>query len=225
MNNKELKYQRTKEWRKRNPEKLKEYSRLYREKNKERIAIRSKEYSQKNKERLKILSRKYSERRKKWKKDNADKIRVQNSEYRKKNREKRNEYNRLWRLKNLDSSRKWHNEWQRNRRKNSVQIRLALNISTSISHALRGKKNRVDWEKLVGYTVTDLMKHLEVLFDKNMNWENYGSYWHVDHRKPKSWFKYETYTDSEFKKCWSLSNLQPLEKMLNFSKRNLYESK
>jgi hypothetical protein len=46
------------------------------------------------------------------------------------------------------------------------------------------KKGR-KWEHLVGYTVEDLMAHLESLFVGGMNWENMGD-WHIDHKVPKS---------------------------------------
>lgn len=55
-----------------------------------------------------------------------------------------------------------------------------------------------------------------------MNWDNYGSYWHIDHIKPISLFKYETAEDPEFKKCWALDNLQPLEKIANLKKGNKF---
>jgi hypothetical protein len=76
------------------------------------------------------------------------------------------------------------------------------------------------WESLVSYNLNDLVKHLEKQFDDKMNWENYGSYWHIDHIKPKSLFKYVYPEDEDFKKCWSLENLQPLEKIANMRKKN-----
>jgi hypothetical protein len=51
-----------------------------------------------------------------------------------------------------------------------------------------------------------------------MNWENYGSYWHLDHVTPLSWFK-----EDELNKAWTLSNLQPLKAILNYSKGNRYK--
>ena len=48
-----------------------------------------------------------------------------------------------------------------------------------------------------------------------MNWDNYGKYWHLDHIKPASWFKYSSHTDKDFLQCWSLNNLQPLKAMDN----------
>ena len=56
-----------------------------------------------------------------------------------------------------------------------------------------------------------------------MNWDNHGTYWHIDHIKPKSWFKYDSAEHPEFKQCWSLENLQPLEAEKNLAKSNKYE--
>ncbi len=53
-----------------------------------------------------------------------------------------------------------------------------------------------------------------------MSWENYGSYWWLDHIKPRSSFNYESPDDKELKECWALENLQPLEKIANIRKGN-----
>ena len=89
--------------------------------------------------------------------------------------------------------------------------------------ALKGKKAGRKWEDLAGYTIEDLIKHLENQFDNKINWSNYGFYWHIDHIKPKSLFSFKTPKDSEFQKCWALNNLQPLEKIANIRKYNHYE--
>lgn len=74
------------------------------------------------------------------------------------------------------------------------------------------------WESLVGYTVTDLMTHLEKQFRFGMTWENYGKWWHIDHIIPLSRLNYTSYLDPEFKQAWALSNLQPLWKIDNLRK-------
>jgi len=67
------------------------------------------------------------------------------------------------------------------------------------------------------------MNHLQKHFKKGMSWENYGQ-WHIDHRIPESWFKITCYTDSSFKDCWALSNLQPLWAKENLTKNNRYKN-
>jgi len=64
-----------------------------------------------------------------------------------------------------------------------------------IYQSLRGIKAGRRWESLVGYVLKDLMEHLESQFDDKMNWDNYGTYWHVDHIRPRSLFKYTSPDD------------------------------
>jgi len=116
--------------------------------------------------------------------------------------------------------RKCINMYLKQLRKENPKYHLDCNIGMLVYHSLRDKKAGRRWETLVDYTLKDLMKHLESLFDENMTWENYGSYWHIDHIKPRSFFKYTSSDDQEFKKCWALENLQPLEKTANFRKNN-----
>lgn len=104
------------------------------------------------------------------------------------------------------------------RRKNDPKYRINQNIANFIGLSLRGKKAGRKWESLVGYTLKDLMEHLENKFDEKMSWENCGSYWHIDHIKPRSLFKFTSSDEIEFKKCWALENLQPLERIANLKK-------
>ena len=54
-----------------------------------------------------------------------------------------------------------------------------------------------------------------------MNWDNYGE-WHIDHIKPISSFIFESSEDEEFKRCWSLDNLQPMWGIENIKKGNKF---
>lgn len=82
--------------------------------------------------------------------------------------------------------------------------------------ALHKKKNSTF--DILGYTVDDLKTHLERLFQPGMSWDNYGNEWHIDHIKPDVLFKYSEISSDEFKKCWSLDNLQPLWAKDNIAK-------
>lgn len=75
---------------------------------------------------------------------------------------------------------------------------------------------------LLGYSPEVLIKHLESKFQVGMAWNNYGPIWHIDHMIPDSWFNYCSTEDEQFKKSWSLDNLQPLWKKENHSKGNRY---
>jgi hypothetical protein len=90
-------------------------------------------------------------------------------------------------------------------------------MKASIQMALRGGKAGRSWEALVGYTLDDLVRHLERQFVKGMNWENIGR-WEIDHVRPRSMFSYETAEDPTFKECWDILNLRPLWAHLNREK-------
>ena len=101
--------------------------------------------------------------------------------------------------------------------------RLNHNLNTLVWVTLKGGRHRQRWEKYVGYTIEELITHLEKQFTDKMNWDNYGSYWEVDHIKPKSLFKFASIVEEEFKKCWALDNLQPLKAYDNWKKHTTYK--
>ena len=80
----------------------------------------------------------------------------------------------------------------------------------------RGKGGRA-WKSMVGYSIEELMRHLERQFTKGMSWENMGG-WHIDHILPKSGFSFSSPEDSDFKACYALSNLRPLWSLDNIRK-------
>lgn len=112
-----------------------------------------------------------------------------------------------------ENSKKWHKVVA-----NNPKLKLNQNMSSGIYKALKEIKASRHWENLVGYTLEELKEHLEKQFDENMNWDNYGTYWEVDHIVPKNQFKYVSTEDKDFKICWSLMNLRPLSKQENVSR-------
>lgn len=98
---------------------------------------------------------------------------------------------------------------ERERRLNDPKFVIDDRMSVNIRLSLRGNKAGRKWEDLVGYTLSDLMIHLEKQFVKGMGWANIGE-WHIDHITPKSSFKYSDVADQAFAACWALANLRPL---------------
>ena len=156
-----------------------------------------KRYRDKNKEKL-------NEYHKKWSKTNRKELREYHSKWREENREHVNEKTRLWYL---------------NRRRTDPEFKLKCNTRTAIYTCLK-EANVVKYRstfKLLGYSIEELMNHLEEQFTEGMTWNNYGE-WHVDHKLPMKNFKFNSTECDGFKECWSLDNLQPLWKKENLSK-------
>lgn len=131
-----------------------------------------------------------------------------------------------WRSENPDKVKKSWADWYaengkfRDAEKRSTpRGKLDDLMSSAIYQAVLKRKAGRSWSDLVGYSVDDLMVHLERQFQPGMTWENHGQYgWHIDHIIPRSAFNYEKPEDIDFKRCWALENLQPLWWQDNLSK-------
>lgn len=109
--------------------------------------------------------------------------------------------------------------------------KLKLDIQFKISHYLRKRiKTAIHRKKvqknhksgkiaeMVGCDVKHLLKHLESKFTSKMSWDNYGTYWHVDHIIPISSFDLTDPYQCKQANHWT--NLQPLEAKQNIAKSN-----
>lgn len=100
------------------------------------------------------------------------------------------------------------------------KCRLNERIRGGIRDSIKVGKNGRHWEELVDYTLDDLKRHIEKQFMDGMDWEQFcdGNI-HIDHKIPICAFNFETPEHTDFKRCWSLSNIQPL-----WAKDNLEKS-
>jgi len=153
--------------------------------------------------------------------------------YAAKNKEKIKEYHKEWSANNRESLRDYHSKWregntdykrkrviyQYNKINTDPKYKLGQRTRTAVYTCLKERnvaKYRSTFD-LLGYTLEELMIHLEKQFTEGMTWDNYGE-WHVDHKIPMTSFNFETVEDREFKLCWCLDNLQPLWGPDNLSK-------
>lgn len=157
-----------------------------------------------------------------------DEIKKKVKEWCQKNPEKRFKIHRRWYEANkeekkvkdrirVQSKRKEINENIRIKRLTDPHFKISSAIAKGIYKSLTRGKNGYHWENLVGYTIQDLMKHLEKQFKQGMSWENYGE-WHIDHKTPLRVFNFHSFNDLDFKRAWALSNLQPMWGKDNMSK-------
>jgi hypothetical protein len=108
-----------------------------------------------------------------------------------------------------------------------IKNRISKQLSYQVWYSLRlvldksRSKNGKHWPELVGWTVEQLMTHLESKFQSGMTWDNYGE-WHIDHVTPRSWFPIKVVGDEAFRSCWRLENLQPMWARDNSAKGNRF---
>lgn len=168
------------------------------EENKNRLIGAQKEYYQDNKEEVKIQKREYYQLNKE--------VILQN-----------------------------HKEYERERLQNDPVYSLRKQASTLIRQGLKKQNSSKFGESIVrylSYSFAELKEHLENQFEPWMNWENQGKYnpqkwndddsttwtWQLDHIVPQADLPYTSMEDKNFKKCWALNNLRPLN-----SKQNLLD--
>jgi hypothetical protein len=82
-------------------------------------------------------------------------------------------------------------------------------VRAGVNSSLKGTKNGRKWQELVGYSLQELVEHIERLWLPGMNWDNYGI-WHLDHKVPLAAFSFDSPEDPMFRVCWGLANLQPM---------------
>ena len=96
------------------------------------------------------------------------------------------------------------------------------NLDYSVRQAVTKNQN-TKYLDILGYSKEELKNHLEKQFTKDMTWEAFrNGDIHIDHIKPQSLFNLKDIND--VKKCWSLSNLQPLWARDNIKKSNFYDN-
>jgi hypothetical protein len=206
------------EYRDRKGEELLEKKRAYYVENKEVILAREKERKKDPEVKKKVLLQKKAYHAK-----NKEVLSKKKKAYYQKNKEaiKKRVMDNYYKdpKKTIDRNVKY----ERERRRKDPTFRLMLNTKNAIYKAIvreNGGKNGSKTLDSLPYTIEQLKEHLEKQFDENMTWDNYGSYWHVDHIYPQSKLPFKSLSDKNFELCWSLNNLRPLEASENLQKSN-----
>jgi hypothetical protein len=139
-------------------------------------------------------------------------------------RQKKNAYNR----KNKDKRNLARNIKNKEKRQNNPYYKLRDLVSRRVREALKCSNLNLRI-KYLNYSVNELQRHFQSLFEPWMTWDNYGRYknswndtdpltwtWQIDHIIPQSKLYYTSTEDENFKICWDLKNLRPLSAKENF---------
>ena len=121
-----------------------------------------------------------------------------------------------------------NNRRKRARRRSDPIVRLKHNVRNAIHYHIvirQGREKGGSTFEHLPYTPVELKEHIESQFDSHMTWDNYGTYWQIDHIIPQAALIYDSLNHPNFQKCWALENLQPLESKANATKGSLYAGK
>jgi hypothetical protein len=181
--------------------KCKECHILYRNANKEKQHIFQKEYYNLNKN-------KHKERCKEWMKNNKQYAKEYRAQYYQSNRDILLEKSKEYQTNNKDK----HSLYIKNRYQTDINFKLRKKLTTTLWNNLNKQNTSklVSIRELIGCTIEEYKLYIEQQFKPEMNWDNHGKVWEIDHIKPCDSFNL---TDTEQQKqCFHYSNTQPLFK-------------
>ena len=173
----------------------------------------------------------YDSNKHKWREyelKNKERIRENNIKWNSTNKEAIQKYNKEYNLNNPNKKRESFSNWYennpdyyKNRYHNDINFRIKSILRARINQALNGNMKEESSISLLGCNIEQYKEYLSSQFDKHMNWDNYGTYWEIDHIKPCDSF--DLVDLEEQKKCFIFTNTQPLEIIKNRIKSNKYE--
>ena len=149
--------------------------------------------------------------------------------YRADNKEQILEYHKNYYIDNKNKIKEQKKGYIKQRRLKDPIFKLRQNISNTINRALKNQNSSKVGESIIKYlpyTINELKQHIESQLEPWMNWNNHGKIsnnkrtWNIDHIIPQSLLPYASMEDNNFKKCWALENLRPLESFINIKKGN-----
>lgn len=179
----------------------KKYRKQYNKINNSKI----KKYYELNKE-------KYLEQRNEWIKNNKERIKELSKINNKKKTKEQIKDNNI-------KQKKYKVEWSKFQYKNNIQFRLTTILRCRLLSALVSKTNKFKSALvLLGCSIEEFKQHLESQFKPEMNWDNHGSYWEIDHIQPC--ISFNLIDPLEQAKCFHYTNMQPLTINENRTKKD-----
>lgn len=188
-----------------------ERTRRWKLENKDKVRAARKRHVKKYSEKIKKEAKKYREEHPEYKKEWYKQHKVEAKEWwnnrSKEQKQAKAEYNKVW---------------KKDRYKNNNNYKIRCIISSAVRRSLKGMKKGDSIKNILGYTIEELKEHLEHQFEDWMNWDNLGltankekETWQIDHIIPVNTFNIKEIGDEEFRKCWALDNLRPLDSYIN----------
>jgi len=107
-------------------------------------------------------------------------------------------------------------EWCKNERNTNMNYRIKKSLAARLRNVLDKKDTTMNY---IGCNIQYFREWLEYNFTEEMNWDNYASFWSIDHIIPVC--KFDLTIEDEKLKCWHWSNMMPVTINFNSSKKNI----
>ena len=96
----------------------------------------------------------------------------------------------------------------------NINYRIKKSLAARLRNVLVKNNTTMNY---IGCNIQYLREWFEYNFTEEMNWDNYGSFWSIDHIIPVC--KFDLTIEDEKLKCWNWSNLMPVTINYNSSKK------
>jgi len=107
-------------------------------------------------------------------------------------------------------------EWCKNEHNTNMNYRIKKSLAARLRNVLVKNDSTMNY---IGCNIQYLREWFEYNFTIEMNWDNYASYWSIDHIIPT--FKFDLTLEDEKFKCCNWSNLMPVTIKYNSSKKEI----
>lgn len=155
-----------------------------------------------------------------WKKKNKERMAEYGHQWRQKHHEAIQAYNAAYAQANKEVIQRRSSKYHTERAKVDFGFKLAKNLRTSLRHLVKlgNMAKGAKALQLLGCELEFLKTWFKYNFTSDMNFENHGVVWHIDHTIPVSLFNLTN--NEEAKACFHWSNLKPMYAKDNMSKKN-----
>ena len=146
----------------------------------------------------------------------TDIVKNKHKEWRENNQEQFKNLIKKNRSRYKEYDREYAKIYHKNKRDTDENYRIKSNLRNRFYKTITNKRKSVF--EYLGCTIEECKLSLSNNFTSEMSWDNYGSYWEIDHIVPIDSF--DLTKSEEIYKCWHYTNLQPLTIKENRIKSN-----
>ncbi len=147
------------------------------------------------------------EKNRQYRRDNRDQICAQKKQYYNENKPAIKEYHA--------NNKEKRNAYKRSRFETDIMFRITERMKSRLHIALKNVSGKHS-SKLLGCSKDHLMDWIGFQFENGLNWDNYGTAWHIDHVIPVSFFDVLCLEARQYAFHWT--NTRPLGVRANLTK-------
>uniref|UniRef100_A0A6C0IVG6 Uncharacterized protein n=1 Tax=viral metagenome TaxID=1070528 RepID=A0A6C0IVG6_9ZZZZ len=106
--------------------------------------------------------------------------------------------------------------WCKNEHNTNMNYRIKKSLAARLRNILKKNDTTMNY---IGCNIQYFREWLEYNFTTEMNWDNYGAFWSIDHIIPVC--KFDLTDEIQKLQCWNWSNMMPVSIKFNSSKKNI----